>query len=132
MLSVRPASHSDICRLGRYLPAPEFKGLAVQLVRGPAWAIVADDEVLALAGLVKVAPGVAEFWSQASEGLTGSGHGLAVWALVRRHLKSLPRELAIVAHVRPGHRAGRVIARYMGLRFSGPVLSGALEKYQRP
>ena len=131
-MTIRPASHADIAAVGRYLPAWEFRALAVQLARGPAWAVIDGDEVLALGGLIKSSQGIAEFWMRTVQGVRGSGRGVAVMALVRRRLKDLPADLEIVAHVRPGNRAGRVIARYMGLRFTGSVLAGVLEEYRRP
>ncbi|MDH3740537.1 MAG: hypothetical protein OER56_02970 [Hyphomicrobiales bacterium] len=129
MIHLRPAKHSDIANLGQYLPALQFKALAIQLVRGPAWAVI-DGDLLALGGLVPLEQGTAEFWMRSAQGIAGSRRGLPVIRLIRQHMRTLPRELTIVAHVQPGHRAGQVIARYMGLRLIGPVFDGRLERYE--
>lgn len=127
--NLRPACQSDVTRIAPRILAMEFRALSIQLARGPSLAIERRGKLLAIVGLVKIKPGVAEFWMRMAAGVAGTRDALAVLKVVRRQMWLMPTGIAIFANVRAGHRAGRVIARRLGARHVGNTHQGLLEQW---
>lgn len=150
-LTVRPATHADLGRLDPAFHPMVWKGMVIQLARGPAAALVetggaepgiapspgpspldtcrgGGETVMAIVGLYPQGA-EAELYVWVSPGLRGTPDAVRL-VLAMRHLKGLlPPGLKVFAAVKPGHAAGRRLARLMGFWHAGTVAGLGLERW---